>query len=276
VRARVFTTKTPRDPIQEKPQITQMNADILFTLDRVSASSTNSCHPSIFSNAKTQRRKDAKPTYLSRRSREVVKPDPPHSQRRDAETQRRRGALAGFLCVARSRPSDDGRESLGQETAPKTSLRSNFLAQRPALSEHRPRHFSSSFNSWETYTTLPNREEARHNLGATGRSAVEKTDNYGCLHPEWRDFSTATGDHSIACRSAVKKRDRLSDSVTNSLRLCVFAPLRFLRWGDGSALICVICGFFGCAGGSAPLRFSWCSPLMSWCLGGAETLAFLA
>jgi hypothetical protein len=63
--------------------------------------------------------------------------------------------------------------------------------------------------------------------------AGEKTGDDGCLYPESSGFSPAAGDHSIACRSAANKRDRLSRSAFASLRLCVFAPLRSLRFVVG-------------------------------------------
>jgi hypothetical protein len=69
----------------------------------------------------------------------------PAQQRRGAERRRRRAALARFLCVARFWPSSDGQTMLGRETASKTSFCSGFPAQRPALFERGPRHFSSLF-----------------------------------------------------------------------------------------------------------------------------------
>ena len=123
--------------------------------------------------------------------------------------------------MASSRPSNDGREPLGQEIVPKTSFRSNFLAQRPALSERRPRRFSIPFYSWGMYTSLPIREEERQNRRAFGTSAGEKTESYGCLYPEPMGFSSGTGDRLIACRSVSNNRNHLSGSATITLRLCV-------------------------------------------------------
>ena len=210
---------------------------------------TQSHPPTKLFNAKTQRRKDAKAAR------------PLRFQRRGAETQRRREAHARLHCAARFRPSNDGREPLGRATAPIASDHRGVPAQRPALSKRRPRPFSSSFNSLEGYASLPNEIEERQNRCAAGAAAGEKPGSDGCLHPERRDFSPAIGDHPIACRSAANPRHHLPSSATVSLRLCAFASLRFLRWGDGSALICVICGFFGCAGGSAPLRLCASAPL---------------
>jgi len=208
-----------------------MNADIFFELDRFGSSSTSSCRLSGFSNAKTQRRKDAKTTH------------PPDFQRREA--------FAGFLCVARSRPSN-GRKPLGRATVTKTSSRPGVPAQRLALPERKPRHLSSPFNSWEGHAPSPKygREE-RQNRRAPGTSVGEKT---GCDErsgSEQAGFSPATGDLLVVCRSAGKKRKRLSNSVTAPLRLCVFAPLRSFSGGWVALRLC----------GSAPLRFFLCVPL---------------
>jgi len=156
---------------------------------------------------------------------------PSLSQRRGAETQRRRESCQRLHRTARSRPSNDGR---------------------------RPRRFSFLFNSWEKYTSPPIREKVRQNRRAKGTSAGEKTGRNGCSHPERTGFLPVTGDHSIAGRSAVNKRDHISRSAFAPLRLCAFASLRSFL-GERTALrFCV----------SASLRFSWCSPLASWCLGG--------
>jgi hypothetical protein len=248
-------------------------------------------HPPTLSNAKTQRRKDAKPTHLSRQSRAAAKPDPPLSQRRGAETQRRRESCRRLHRTARFRPSGDGREPLGRTTAPNTSVRHGGPAQRPALRERRPRRFSFPFNSWEMYTSLPIREEARQNRRAKGASASEKRSGDERSRSELASFSPATGDHPIACRSAVNPRDRLSCSASTSLRLCVFAgraggwALRSLRfYGMGGWIWVHLCDLWANLGGwaalrlcgSASLRSFWCSPLESWCLGGSKFLASLA
>ncbi len=196
--------------------------------------------------------------FRIRNSESEIPTQPSLSQRRGAEAQRRRESCQRLHRTARSRPSDDGRSPLGQETAPKTSFRSDFLAQRPVLCERRPRRFSFLFNSWEKYTSLPVREKVRQNRRASGASTGEKTESDGCSHPERTGFLPVTGDHSIAGRSAVNKRDHISHSAFAPLRLCDFASLRSFL-GERTALrFCV----------SASLRFSWCSPLASWCLGG--------
>jgi len=114
-----------RPPTHFCPQITQIDADDLTQLDRAGSSSTSSCRPSAFL---TQRRKGAKtqspPTH------------PPDFQRRDAEAQRRREIQSSFLCPARFRPSEDGREPLGRETVSKASSRAGFPTQWPALSKN--------------------------------------------------------------------------------------------------------------------------------------------
>jgi hypothetical protein len=117
--------------------------------------------------------------------------------------------------MARSRPSNDGREPLGQETAPKTSFRSNFLAQRPARRKRRPRHFSFLFNSLEKYASLPIREEARQNRRAFGTSAGEKPaiDEHSCSGED--GFSPVAGDPGLPavllsiCGISFRESDRL-------------------------------------------------------------------
>jgi len=190
---------------------------------------------------------------------------PSLSQRRDAEAQRRRGSCRRLHRTARSRPSDDGRPPLGQKTAPKTSFRSSFLAQRPALSERRPRHFSFLFNSWEKYTSLPIKEEVRQNRRATGASTGEKTGRNGCLYPKRSGFSPATGDRPIACRSAANKRHHHPGSATAPWCLGVLVVATWM----GGWIWVYLCDLWANLGGcaalrlcdSAPLRFLLCDPL---------------
>jgi len=219
-------------PTQEKPQITQINAD---------------------------------PTQ------------PLLTQRRGAETQRRRESCRRLHRTARSRPSEDGRESLGQETAPKTSFRSNFLAQRPALCERRPRRFTFPFTSWEKCTSLPMREEVRQNRRAMGTSAGEKRGVDGRSHPEAALFSPATGDRPIACCSASNKRKHLAGSAAASLRLCVFAgrvggrALRSSRFYGVAGWIWVyLCDLWANLGGWAALRLCVSAPLRSFGRAGGS------
>ncbi len=84
--------------------------------------------------------------------------------------------------------------------------------------------------------------EERQNRRANGTSAGEKTGSDERSRSELTGFSPVTGDLLIACRFAGNQRNHVSCSATASLRLCV----------------------------SAPLRFFWSSPLVSWCLGGSS------
>jgi hypothetical protein len=216
---------------------------------------------------------------------EKAQSHPPTLQRRGAETQRRRGVLDEVLPVARFRPSENGREPLGRESGSKARFRSGFPTQRLALGKRKPRHLSSSVNRWEWFAPSPNNEEnKRQNRRASGTAAFEKPGDDGYSYPELPGFSQATGD-PIACRSAGIPR---STSLAQQETLCASTPLR--GWVDGWALrslrfkngraggicvICVICGQIGWVGGSVPsvpLWFSWCPPLVSWCLGGSKTI----
>ena len=125
--------------------------------------------------------------------------------------------------MARFRPLD-GREPLGRATAPNASVRPGAPAQRPALRERKPRHFSSSFNSWERHALLPNNErEERQNRRAKGASAGEKWDVDGRLRPEAALFSPATGDQGSPV--VPPPISGTAFQVQQPL-LCVFAPLR--------------------------------------------------
>lgn len=171
----------------------------------------------------------------------------------NAKAQRRREALAGFLCVARPRPSDDGREPLGRATVPNTSVRHGVPAQRPALRERRPRRFSSPFNSWKG-PLLPYRKEERQNRRAEGTAAGEKA---GCderSRSEQTDFSPGTGDF----RSPVvlPPISRITSSAQRP-PLRVFVSLCLRR---------------GRVGGSVPSVPLW----FIRCLDNAKTLSSLA
>ena len=143
--------------------------------------------------------------------------------------------------MARSRPSDDGRKPLGRTTAPNASVRLGVPAQRPALCERWPRHPSTSFNRWEVHTSQTHKREERQNRRASGTAAGVKA---GC-DERWRSeqtvFSPVTGDHQIACRSAVGLQHHVSSSASLPLRLCVSA----FFFASGSSSICVICGLSG-------------------------------
>jgi len=210
---------------------------------------------------------------------------PPTQKRRGAEPQRRRESCRRLHRTARFRPPNGGMHGVTSSgetpwpsadghgaTGPGNRFESELSCRSPgpvtcALEERRSRLFSSSFISWEGYAP-PSRDarEERQNRRASGTSAGEKA---GCderSRSEQTVFSPATGDHQIAYRSAVKRRHRVSCSAFAPLRLCVFAgwvvgwalrSLRFLGW-MGALRLCA----------SVSLRFSWCSPLVSWCLGG--------
>jgi len=241
----------------------------------------------------TEKTQSHPPTSQTRRHEDTKNSQsrPPTHQRRGAETQRRRASCRRLHRTARSRPSDDGQKPLGQETVPKTSFRSGFLTQRPALRKRRPRRFSFPFNSWEKYTS-PIREEVRQNQRAKGAAAGEKSGGDEHLRSEQTGFSPATGDCPIACCSAINKRDCLSGLASASLR-----SLRSLRFcGMGGWIWVYLCDLWANLGGSgfaagrlrrdkrealrlcgsAPLRSFWCSPLVSWCLGGSKILVSLA
>ena len=244
-------------------------------------------HPADLSNAKTQRREDAKPTHPPIRPTDhtdrprcfrselggpalPTTPSPPPTQkRRGAETQRRRENCWRLHRTARSRPSEDGRGLLGRDTDPNTSVRLGVPTQQPALFERRPRHLSSPFSGWKARALHYNNTEERQNRHAEGATAGEKPGGDERSRSELASFSPATGDRPIACRSAVNPRHHHPSSATASLR-----SLRF--YGMGGWIWVYLCDLWAILGGwaalrlcgSAPLRFSWCSPLVSWCLGG--------
>jgi hypothetical protein len=149
----------------------------------------------------TKGTKPTHPPFLNREGRKERKATHPITQRRshppnNAEAQRRRGVLAVFHRVARSRPSDDGREPQGRTPALNASDHHRSPTLRPALFKRRPRHLSSSFNAWEWHAPLPtNEKEKRQNRRAQSASAGEKTDSDGCSYPELAGFSPATGDY---------------------------------------------------------------------------------
>jgi len=216
-------------------------------------------HPADLSNAKTQRREDAKPTHPPIRPTDhtdrprcfrselggpalPTTPSPPPTQkRRGAETQRRRENCWRLHRTARSRPSEDGRGLLGRDTDPNTSVRLRVPTQQSALFERRPRHFSSSFNSWEGRVPHHNTKEERQNRRARGTSAGEKRCDDERSRSELASFSPATGDHRspvvlppISGTTFQVQHPPLCvlcGSITGgrtALRLCGSASLRFL------------------------------------------------
>ena len=112
---------------------------------------SRSCPATLF-NAKTQRRKDAKPTH------------PPIWP--TDHTDKHRWNHDFWLCVARFRPSNGGRVPLGRDTDSNVNVRHGLPTQRPALDERRPRHLSSSFNGWKAHTPHYNNTEERQNRRA--------------------------------------------------------------------------------------------------------------
>jgi len=163
----------------------------------------------------------------------------------DAEAQR---SIPMFFCVARFWPSSDGQIPLGRSTAPKTSFRPGFPAQRPALFERRPRLFSSSFNGWNEPTLQHNKRKARQNPRAAGTSAGEKNGGDERLRSEQTGFSPAAGDYRspVVLPSFLASHQKFSHRPFATLRcllgwvggLCVSAALR--GWEGGW-----LCVFFG-------------------------------
>jgi hypothetical protein len=236
-------------------------------------------HPTTPFNAKTQRRKGAKPTH------------PPIN----AETRRRRGAEGisqDFSVWRGDRSSKDVRAPLGRESVPKTSFRTGFPTQRLALRKRKPRHLSSSFMGWTRHALSPLFEkEERQNRRACGTAAWENSANDESSLSEAAGFSQVTGDPIACCSASIPPSTSLAQLET----LCAFASLRGGRTGG----LCVLCGsnsglpasprFLGRAGpegpayrrlretgwvgalrlcASASLRFFLRDPLVSWCLGG--------
>jgi hypothetical protein len=230
-------------------------------------------HPPARFNAKAQRREGAKHTHppvwpTDHADRRRYRP--PTLQHRGAETQRRRGSVAGFSCLARfpavqARPGIAGSENRVEcERSPRFSGPATC-----ALEERRPRHLFSLLNGWGKHAPSPKHErEERQNRRASGTAAGENPANNEGWLSEMVGFSPATGD-PIACRSAGIPRPT---SLAQQETLCASAPLR--GWVDGRAL--------------RSLRFkkerALKDPptdnvglflrefLVSWCLGGSKTI----
>jgi len=214
-------------PAREKPQITQMNADILFDLDRVGSSSTTSCRPCVISNAKAQRRK--------------AHPPPPLN----AETRSRRGAekpsLSSFVRRGPGRPMTAGYCRAGQplqERALGPVARPGSLRSRRAQAS--PLLFFILESDRACYQS--NNMKERQNRRAKGTSAGEKRGSDERLRSGLASFSPATGDS----RSPVVLPGRCGDTFqAQHHSLCASAPLR----------LCVF--FFGRVGGSVPSVALW-------------------
>ena len=121
--------------------------------------------------------------------------------------------------------------------------------QRPALSE------SAGLASLVDQIIAFKLALLRRDRRAAGASAGGKSDRDGCLHPERSGFSPGAGDHRIAGVAAVPLQATLPKQVPLLCVLRVFVvatvfasvssvSLWFARC-DGSAFICVICGFSG-------------------------------
>jgi len=184
-------------------------------------------HSPTLSNAKTQRRKDAKPAQ------------PPIN----AEARRRRDAESferdSTVWRGSGRRTTAGNRWAGQPLQKRVLV----PVSRPSglrFAERRPRHFSFFSRKWDKFAPQHNEKKLRQNRRANGTSAGEKRNDDERSRSEFASFSPAKGDHQIACRSVVNPRQHNTSSAITSLRLCTFASLRFF----------------------------WCSPLVSWCLGG--------
>jgi len=198
------------------------------------------------------------PTQEPRRHKDTKKSQSPptHPIETADHAERRRWDHTILFCVARPRPSDDGREPLGRESASKTSFQTGFPTQRLALEKRKPRHLSSSFMRWDGYTPLPkkNGREQRQNRRAPGTAAGEKAgcDERSCS--EQTDFSPGTGDF----RSPVVLPP--ISGITSSAQR---PPLRVF------VSLCLRRGWVGGSVPSVPLWFIRC-------LGNAKTLSSLA
>jgi hypothetical protein len=135
--------------------------------------------------------------------------------------------------------------------APSPQSKSSSLYSDAGQEPQRHRDTESTQRCLSVLNAKAQRREERQNRSASGTAAGEKTDGDRCLHLEASVFSLATGD-SIACRSATKKRKRVSRSASTSFRPCAFAgrvdgwASRSLRFMGGWAAPCFslcLCGF---------------------------------
>jgi hypothetical protein len=183
--------------------------------------------------AKTQRRKARK-------------------ERRGAEAQRRRENPRQPDHPARSRPPG-GRGPLGRATVPNASVRRSHSTQRPALSE------STGLASRVDQNLAFEQARMRRDRRAASASAGAKTVWDERLRSEQTGFAPGAGDHRIAGVAAAPFQATSPTPAALPLRLCVFAflhsflpgwaalrlcafaPLRFLP--RVSPFTCVICSF---------------------------------
>ena len=141
--------------------------------------------------------------------------------------------------AARSWPPNGGQGPLGRATAPIASDRRGSPAQRPALSERKPRHSSFPSVGWKV-TPLPNRNEGRRNRRAPSASAGGAFGRDKRSRLERTNVPPVVGDRTIAASSAVNLRHCRITSATNPSCLRVFV---FATWAGDSAppRLCVFC-----------------------------------
>ena len=147
---------------------------------------------------------------MSRRRHPVAKSDPPIWP--TDHPDRPRWIHTGLLCLARSRPSNDGRKPLGRETVSKASSRAGFPTQWPALSK------SAGLASSLLHLMIGRRIPPQQHRRAAATNVCVRSGRASHRRQ-------AIPDRLSFCR---KKRKRLADSVTAPLLLCAFASLRFL------------------------------------------------
>jgi len=162
-------------------------------------------------------------------------------------TQRCGGAETQRVCLAAASSGEvlavnNGQEPLGQASATEASIRRSGLTQRPTLSERRPRLLLSSKTKWERTVPRHKTERGRRNRHAIGVAAGGVTVRDKRSRLERTGASPVAGDREIAGVSAGHSRRCRSNSAMNPLRLCAFAPLRFLPLCFPSVHLC-LCGF---------------------------------
>jgi hypothetical protein len=133
-------------------------------------------------------------TTKSQRHQDITKPArPPHTQRRDAKTQRRRGADAGFS----ARRGPGRRTTAGYRKAgPPIRMQAFVTVSRPCGLRSASAGLATSLpHSIPVRGSLhPTEEEERQNRRAKGTSAGEQRGGDERLGSEPASFSPATGD----------------------------------------------------------------------------------
>ena len=144
--------------------------------------------------------------------------------------------------MARPQPSsDDGRGPLDRVITPNASVRRDGPAQRPALSK------STGLATPLLHFMVGGKvplfpRKARRNRRAIGASAGGAFGRDKRLRLERTNVPAVVGDLLIAGCSAVNRRHHRITSATTSLRLGVFAPLRFFLSGRVALCLCVALG----------------------------------